>query len=49
VWGRLACELGPRVVVELPGGELVVEWTGEGASAYMTGPAVCVFEGEVGI
>ena len=49
VWGRLACELGPRVVVELPGGELVVEWNGEGAPAFMTGPAVCVFEGEIEI
>ena len=46
-WGRLACELGPRVVVELPGGELVVEWAGEGAPAYMTGPAVQVYEGEI--
>jgi diaminopimelate epimerase len=49
VWGRLACELGPRVVVELPGGELVVEWNGEGTPAYMTGPAVTVFEGEIEI
>jgi diaminopimelate epimerase len=49
VWGRLACELGPRVVVELPGGQLVVEWNGEGTPAYMTGPAVTVFEGEIEI
>jgi len=47
VWGRLACELGPRVVVELPGGELVVEWNGEGSAALMTGPAVHVFDGEI--
>ena len=49
VWGRLACELGPRVVVELPGGELVVEWNGEGAPAFMTGPAVTVYQGEIEI
>jgi len=49
VWGRLACELGPRVVVELPGGELVVEWNGEGTPAYMTGPAVTVYQGEIEI
>ncbi len=31
--------------VSLPGGELVVEWRGEGEPVYLTGPAVEVFEG----
>ena len=33
---------GP-VLVEVPGGELIVEWDGEG-DAYLTGPAVRVFD-----
>lgn len=35
------------VVVELPGGELIIEWAGMGQSLYMTGDASNVFEGEV--
>jgi diaminopimelate epimerase len=37
---------GPKVRVELPGGELSVHWAGEGESVIMTGPAAtAVFEG----
>jgi diaminopimelate epimerase len=36
---------GDRLVDTLPGGDLVLEWDGEG-SVFMTGPAVRVFDGE---
>lgn len=39
--------LDPRVDVETRGGRLTIEWAGEGASVFMTGPAVTVFEGEI--
>jgi len=35
------------VIVELSGGELIIEWSGMGQSLYMTGDASNVFEGEV--
>jgi len=41
-WGLLA----ERVRVNLPGGELVIEWPDESGTIRMTGPAVSVFEGE---
>lgn len=47
VIGRLWGELDERVEVELPGGTLLIEWPGEGASVSMTGPAARVFEGEI--
>ena len=34
------------VTVTLPGGDLVIEWKGEGEKVFMTGPAVKSFEGE---
>jgi diaminopimelate epimerase len=37
---------GRRVCVELPGGELLIEWK-EDNRVYMTGPAVEVFSGEI--
>ncbi len=37
-----------RVAVKLPGGSLVIEWDGsQEGHAFMTGPAVTVFEGEL--
>ena len=36
------------VEVFVPGGRLVVEWDGTG-NAYLTGPAVRVFDSEVGL
>ncbi len=36
-----------RVRVRLMGGELVIEWEGEGTHLFMTGPAEEVFEGEI--
>ncbi|MGD8206774.1 MAG: diaminopimelate epimerase [Thiohalocapsa sp.] len=47
VIGRLWGELDERVRVTLPGGDLVIEWPGEGANVTMTGPATTVFEGDI--
>ena len=35
------------VCVELPGGELTINWPGRGEPVLMTGPAVSVFEGQL--
>ncbi|MCL1909464.1 MAG: diaminopimelate epimerase, partial [Kiritimatiellaeota bacterium] len=40
------CDTKTDVVVELPGGELIVNYTGE--TMLMSGECVTVFEGEVG-
>ena len=39
--------LGERVRVRLPGGELVIHWSGAEQPVWMTGPAVRVFDGEI--
>jgi diaminopimelate epimerase len=39
--------LDSPVRVSARGGELSVAWAGDGASVYLTGPAVTVFEGEI--
>jgi diaminopimelate epimerase len=39
--------LDTRVTVTTRGGDLSIEWRGEGQPVLMTGPAVTVFEGEV--
>ena len=36
-----------KVVVELLGGNLEIEWNEEDNHVYMTGPATTVFEGEL--
>jgi len=36
-----------KVTVHLRGGDLIIEWAGEGQSVFMTGPATEVFEGEL--
>jgi diaminopimelate epimerase len=41
--------LEQRVLVELPGGNLFIQWAGDGHPVMMTGPAVNVFEGEIDI
>lgn len=41
--------LGNAVRVDLNGGSLSLEWAGEGASIWMTGPAEGVYEGEIEI
>ncbi|MEE2662638.1 MAG: diaminopimelate epimerase [Myxococcota bacterium] len=45
VAARLCDRTDARVEVELPGGVLLVAWSGPGASAWLTGPAVEVFDG----
>ncbi|HYW90863.1 MAG TPA: diaminopimelate epimerase [Gammaproteobacteria bacterium] len=47
VAGRLQGLLDARVTVELRGGELTVEWEGEGKPVSMTGPGEVVFTGEI--
>lgn len=37
--------LDQNVTVNLPGGYLNIHWRGRGEPVFMTGPAVCVFEG----
>lgn len=50
VWGRLSGCLGAEVGVDLPGGSLVVHWSGvPGATVRMAGPAERVFEGKIEI
>ncbi|MBI5638842.1 MAG: diaminopimelate epimerase [Nitrospirae bacterium] len=46
VAGHLKGLTGRKVYVELPGGELMIEW-GVDNHVYMTGPAVEVFEGRI--
>lgn len=43
--GILQGQLDSKVRVSLLGGELLIEWAGEGEPLYMTGDAVTVFEG----
>lgn len=45
--GRAWGLLDTRVVVELTGGELTIEWHGPGTRLWMRGPAVAVFEGSI--
>lgn len=42
-WGILS----EHVMVELPGGELRIDWQGEGNPIWMTGPAEQVYEGKI--
>jgi len=39
--------LNPQVKVELPGGELMINWPGEGQALTMTGPATTVYRGQI--
>ena len=47
--GRRRGQLEARVSVELPGGSLVVEWTGAGADLWQTGQTTKVYEGLIEI
>ena len=47
VYGRLRGLLDQQVRVKLPGGTLVVSWSGDEQPVWMTGPAVQVFEGRL--
>ncbi|MEO9383068.1 diaminopimelate epimerase, partial [Chromobacterium phragmitis] len=39
--------LDARVIVRARGGDILIEWAGEGRPVIMTGPAVTVFRGEI--
>jgi len=41
--------VGDAVRVSLPGGDLDIEWSGPGATLWMTGPAAFVFDGELAL
>jgi diaminopimelate epimerase len=45
VAGLLTRRTGPRIVAEVPGGSLTLEWSGGAGEVLMTGPAEEVFEG----
>ena len=47
VAGQLRGLLDSKVEVKLPGGNLQIEWLGDGHSVMMEGPATKVFEGQV--
>ena len=47
VVGRMRGWLGARVSVGLPGGNLEVDWKGEGEPVWLTGPTQRSFEGEL--
>ena len=47
VSGSLLGLLDERVRVTLPGGDLVIAWSGEGHPVMMSGPAVTVFDGSI--
>ncbi|MEY2701211.1 MAG: diaminopimelate epimerase [Pseudomonadota bacterium] len=49
VVGRELGLLDERVQVSLPGGRLVIEWSGRGQPVFMTGPAETVFEGQINL
>jgi len=49
VLGILQNCLGPKVSVELPGGQLAISWAGRGEPVLMTGSATSVFDGIINI
>jgi diaminopimelate epimerase len=46
VIGRIRNQLDKQVSVNLPGGQLLIQWPGPGSSLWMTGPAEEIFTGE---
>jgi diaminopimelate epimerase len=46
VAGVLTGKTGRTILAHLPGGDLALEWAGDGHSVFMTGPATEVFSGE---
>lgn len=49
VTGRIRGLLGPRVLVNMRGGQLEIEWEGEGKPVIMSGPAKTVYHGQIQI
>lgn len=48
VAGVLTGKTGRKILAHLPGGDLELEWPGEGQSVFMTGPATEVYSGTWG-
>jgi diaminopimelate epimerase len=46
VAGVLTGRLAARSLLHLPGGDLEIQWAGDGASVFKTGPATDVFAGD---
>jgi diaminopimelate epimerase len=46
VAGVLTGRTGPRLLAHLPGGDLTLDWPGDGHPVLMTGPATEVFSGD---
>lgn len=49
VAGQLRGLLDRKVEVSLPGGQLTIDWQGEGSNVIMIGPTATVFEGQIHI
>jgi diaminopimelate epimerase len=49
VAGMLRGLLEERVLVDMKGGQLTLQWAGNGMPVMMTGPATSVFEGEINL
>jgi len=47
--GRLWGWLDEEVVVEMPGGKAIINWTGEGQKIWLRGNAITVFEGQLSL
>jgi diaminopimelate epimerase len=47
VIGHMQGELSSNVRVSLPGGDLMVHWSGEGNPVFMTGPANSIYHGTI--
>ncbi|MBR9729609.1 diaminopimelate epimerase [Shewanella intestini] len=47
VVGQLQGKLAQQVKVDLPGGQLTINWEGEGKPLWMTGPAEHVYDGQI--
>ena len=46
VGGILDEQLNSEVQVDLPGGSLTVSWPDKTSGVLLTGPAICVFQGQ---
>jgi len=42
-------QLDETVIAHLKGGDLSIQWAGEGRTLLMTGPATTVFDGKINL
>ena len=47
--GRMKGQLDEAVIAHLKGGDLSIQWVGEGRTLLMTGPATTVFDGKINL